>query len=84
MQVWAPAGAMYYISEKLNFQAVIKSAASAVSRKTKIQVTKNQGIALSPAIRMPSCCPGGERLLDRGPLDFVFLEAALAAELITA
>ena len=62
--------------KKLNFQAVIKSAASAASLKTKIQ---EGSLAVSVA-RQPSRRP-------LAPLDswiLVFGEAALAADLITA
>ena len=55
------------------FQAVIKSAASAASRKTKIQ-----GSALSPIVRMPG--PVVRAL----PLILVYLKDALAANLMTA
>ena len=59
--------------KKLNVQAVIKSAASAASPKTKIE--ESRGALPFPAVPMPSC-----RLW--APLDswtLVFLEAASAA-----
>ena len=54
--------------EKLNLQAVIKSAASAASRNPR-----------GASGRRPRRAP-----LDLGSLDLGFLEAALAADLITA
>ena len=59
--------------KKLNFQAVIKSAASAASPKTKIQESRG-------------CCPplSACRAVVRGlPCILVIGEAALAADLIT-
>ena len=64
----------------LDMEAAIKSAASAASRKTK-----SRGSMEAPRRRL------GKRMaaalgasLDLGPLDVGFLEAALAADLITA
>ena len=67
------------LKKKLNFQAVIKSAASAASQKTKIQDSRGSSLAVS-VVHQPS-----RRLL--APLDswiWAFREAALAADLITA
>ena len=72
--VWAPLG---LVTQKLNFQAVIKSAASAV---TEDQNPGIQGRLAVPVVRQPS-----RRVL--APLDswiVVFRGAALAAGLITA
>ena len=66
---------------KLNFQAVIKSAASAASRKPKSREGSSRGApdGGSAGGRRPRGAPLELPLLDLG-----FLEAALAADLITA
>ena len=67
------------LCHKLNFQAVMKSAASVASRKTKIQESRGASLAVL-AVHMLRRRP-------RAPLDswiLVFLEAALAADLSTA
>ena len=53
------------VLEKLNFQAVIKSAASAASRETKNQGPRSRGAQPSPVVRMPSRRPWAP--LDLGP-----------------
>ena len=63
-------------------EAVIKSAASAASRTTKSRGPISREAPRPAAVRLQSCRPGAS--LDLGPLDLVFLEAALAADLITA
>ena len=63
------------LKKKLNFQAVIKSAASAASPKTKIQGSLAVSVARPPSRR------------PLAPLDswiLVFGEAALAADFLTA
>ena len=65
---------------RLNFHAVIKSAASAASLETKIQESRAPG-----SLAVSAACQPSRRPLD--PLDswiLVFGEAALAADLITA
>ena len=62
-------------------EAVIKSAGSAASRKTKSRRPRSREVPRLVAIRLPSRCQGAS--LDLGPLDLVFLEAALAADFIT-
>ena len=63
-------------------EAVVKSAARATLKKTKSRGPRREREAPQPAaIRLPSR-PGAA--LDLGPLDLVFLEAALAADFITA
>ena len=63
------------------FQAVIKSAASAASRKPKSKEGSSTGV-------QDGCSAGGRRPLgtplELPSLDLGFLEAALAADLITA
>ena len=68
-------------SKKLNFQAVIKSAASAASRKAKSLEGSSRGAqdGGSAGGRRPRGTP-----LELPSLDLGFLEAALAANLITA
>ena len=63
-------------------EAVIKSTAFAASRKTKSRGPRSREAPKPAGVRLPSCRPGAS--LDLGPLDLVFLEAALAADLITA
>ena len=63
-------------------EAVITSAASADSRKTKSRGPRSREAPRPAAVCLPSRLPGAS--LDLGPLDLVFLEAALAADLITA
>ena len=66
--------------ETCDFQAVIKSAASTASPKSRIQESRGQGSLAVSVARQPSRC-----LL--APLDswtLVFGEAALAGDLITA
>ena len=63
-------------------EAVIKSAASAASRKTESREPRSREAPRPAAVRLPSRRPGAS--LDLGPLDLVFLEAALADDLITA
>ena len=63
-------------------EAVIKSAASAVSRKTKSSGPRSRE---EPGRGLGKRTAAGRGAsLDLGPLDLVFLEAALAADLITA
>ena len=66
---------------ELDFQAVIKSAASAASPKTESRGPSSRGApdGGSAGGRRPRGAP-----LELGPLDLVFGEAALAADLITA
>ena len=66
---------------KLNFEAVIKSAASAASRKSKSSEGRSRGVqdGGSAGGRRPRGTP-----LELPSLDLGFLEAALAADLITA
>ena len=66
----------------LDVEAVTKLAASAASRKTKSREPRSREAPRPAAVRLPSCRPGAS--LDLGPLDLVFLEAALAADLIMA
>ena len=61
---------------------VIKSAASTAYRKTKSSGPRSRGAPQPAAIRLPSRRPGA--FLDLGPLDLVFVVAALAADLIAA
>ena len=63
-------------------EAVIKSAASAASRKTKSRGPRSREAPQPAAVQLPSSRPGASP--DLGPLDLVFLEAALAAGLIMA
>ena len=66
----------------LDLEAVIKSAASAASRKTKSRGPRSRE---APGRRLGKRTAAGRGAsLDLGPLDLVFLEAALAADLITA
>ena len=65
-------------AEKLNFQAIIKSAASAASAKTNSWGTKLQGSTRLADDR------GRDALLELGLLDLVFRGAALATDLIMA
>ena len=68
--------------KKPNFQGVIKLAASAASRKTKSRRPRSRE---APGRRLGMRTAAGRGAsLDLGPLDLVFLEAALAADLITA
>ena len=68
--------------DSVKFQAVIKSAASAASRKTKNQGPRSRG---AHRRRLGMRTTGlGWAPLDLGPCFLVFLEAALAADLITA
>ena len=62
-------------------QAVIKSAASAASRKPKSREGSSRGVPRGghPPAEVPSCTP-----LELPSLDLGFLEAAVAAGLITA
>ena len=78
---------------KLDFQAVIKSAASAASRETKIKETKIQGSARTTGLGGTTGTAGRRGTVGRrnGALPWIlvslilgFLEAALAADLITA
>ena len=68
-------------AEKLNFQAVIKSAASAASRKPKSREGSSRGVPRGHRLpaEPPSCTD-----LELPSLDLGSLEAALAADLITA
>ena len=65
----------------VKFQAVIKSAASAASRNPKSREGGSSGVPRGrrPPAEPPSCTP-----LELLSLDFGFLEAALAADLIMA
>ena len=69
------------LMEKLNFQAMIKSAASAASRKPKSGEGSSRGV-------QDGGLAGGQRprgtALELPSLDLGFLEAAVAADLITA
>ena len=67
--------------DSVKFQAVIKSAASAASRKPKSREGSSRGVqdGASAAGRRPRGSP-----LELSSLDLDFLEAALAADLITA
>ena len=65
--------------KKLNFQAVIKPAASAASLKTKVQESRG---ASERTTARPAGDGNGNASLDYWSL--VFGEAALAADLITA
>ena len=66
----------------MDLKAVLKSAASAASRKTKLREARPRG---APGRRLDKrTVAGWGASLDLGPLDLVFLEAALAADLITA
>ena len=65
----------------VKFQAVIKSAASAASRKPKSKETSSRG---APRGRRPPAEPPSGAPLELPSLDLGFLEAALAADLITA
>ena len=67
-----------HLKKKLNFEAVIKSAASAASPKTKIQ--ESRGAKPFPSPPQPSRRP----LAPPDSWILVFAEAALAADLITA
>ena len=61
---------------------MIKSAASAASRETKCRGPRSRE---APGRRLGKQTAAGRGAsLDLGPLDLVFLEAALAADLITA
>ena len=68
--------------EKLNFQAVIKMAASAASRKPKSRGPRSREAPRPAAVCLLSRRPGA--FLDFGPLDLESGESALAADLITA
>ena len=65
----------------VKFQAVIKSVASAASRKPKSREESSWGAPRGrrPPAEPPSCTP-----LELPSLDLGFLEAALAVDLITA
>ena len=65
----------------VKFQAVIKSAASAASRKPKSREGSSKGV---PRGRCPPAKPPSWTPLELPSLDFAFGEAALAADLITA
>ena len=67
--------------DAVKFQAVIKSAASAVSREPESREGSSRGVpwCRRPPAEPPSCTP-----LELPSLDLGFLEAALAADLITA
>ena len=60
----------------------MKSAAGAASRTTKSRGARSREAPRPAVVRMLTRRPGAS--LDLGPLDLVFLEAALAADLITA
>ena len=66
----------------VKFQAVIKSAAGAASRKPKSKGPRSRGAPGRQLGKRPAAGQGAS--LDLGPLDLVFLEAALAADLITS
>ena len=79
--------------DSVEFQAVIKSAASAGSRKPKIKETKIQGSARTTGLGGTTGTAGRRGTVGRrnGALPWIlvslilgFLEAALAADLITA
>ena len=70
------------VATSRDMDAVIKSADSAASRKTKSRGPRSRGAPRPAAVRLPSRRPGAS--LDLGHLDEVFLEAALAVDLITA
>ena len=63
-------------------EAVIKSAAIAASRKTKCRGPRSREFP-GPRLGKRTAASQGDSL-DLGPLDLVFLEAALTADLITA
>ena len=66
----------------MDLEAVIKLAASAASRKTKSSRPRSRE---APGRRLGKRTAAGQGAsLDLGLLDLVFLEAALAADLITA
>ena len=66
----------------MDLEAVIKSAASAASRKTKSKGPRSRE---APGRRLGKRTAAGRGAsLDLGSLDLVLLEAALAADLITA
>ena len=78
---WRPLRHQRNVYNKLNFQAVIKLAASAASRKPKSREGGSRGVPRGRCLpaEPPSCPP-----LELPSLDLGFLEAALAADLITA
>ena len=67
-----------------DMEGMIKSAASAASRKTKLSGPRPREVPRPATVRLPSRRVGAS--LDLGPPDLVtvFLEAALAADVITA
>ena len=67
--------------DSVKFQAVIKSAASAASRNLKSEEGSSRGVprGCRPPAKPLSCTP-----LELPSLDLGFLEAALAADLITS
>ena len=67
--------------DSVKFQAVIKSAASAASRKPKSREGSSRGVPRGrrPPAEPPFCTP-----LELSSLDLGFLEGVLAADLITA
>ena len=73
-------GGPYWVGKKLNFQAVIKSAAQPPRRPNP----GDQAPGERPKPRRPQAEPLSGAPLELGPLDLVFEEAALAADLITA
>ena len=66
--MWKSFGGFGKVLEKLNFQAVIKSAASAASRKPKIKETKIQGSALfrRPTVPVARPTPSSHRAPSSG------------------
>ena len=68
----------------MDLEAVIKSAASTASRKTKSRVPRSRGALGRQLNKRTAASWGALTFLYLGPLDLVFLEAALAADLITA
>ena len=65
-----------------DLQAVIKSADSAASRRTKSRGPRSRQAPRPAVVCLPSRRPGAP--LVSGPLDFVFQEAAPAADLLPA
>ena len=63
---------------------MIKSAASAASRKTKSRGPRYRETLRPEAVRLPSRGSRALSKLDLGPLDLVFLKSALAGNLIMA
>ena len=80
----APFGNVFdkFLKVLVDLEAVIKLAAGAVSWKTKTRGPRSRDAPRLAAVCLPSHRLGD--FLVNGPLDLIFLEAALAANLITA